>query len=208
MIIKARHHIIVYPAMRLLTRFIVWRNFSRVLISGNHADKGLAVLVLANHFSWWDGFWIMYLNMKLFKRKFNFMMLEEQLSKYWFFRLSGGFSVRKGSRSIIESIGHAASLLENPGNLVLIFPQGRIKSLYDTRTDFERGVASVLGKLKNDIQIVFVANLVDWLSEPKPALSIYHREFKSGNAGKESIEAAYNEFFSECIEKNKSRALE
>ena len=48
-------------------------------------DSEKSLIVLPNHFSWWDGFLIDYVNRKLFGRKFHILMLEEQLKKYWFF---------------------------------------------------------------------------------------------------------------------------
>ena len=65
-------------------------------------DRNLPVLLISNHISWWDGFWAMYINLKVLKRKFHFMMLEEQLRKYWFFNYTGGFSVNKKSKVFLK----------------------------------------------------------------------------------------------------------
>ncbi len=55
------------------------------------------------------------------------MMLEEQLRKRMYLNKSGGYSVRKGSRSILKSLDYTAELLKEKKSLVLMFPQGKIR---------------------------------------------------------------------------------
>jgi 1-acyl-sn-glycerol-3-phosphate acyltransferase len=138
MILKATHNVFVYSFFRLYTRLRIKAAFSNVVIQGNVTDRDLPILVIANHFSWWDGFWIPYMNMKLFRRKIYFMMLEEQLRKYSFFNKTGGYSVKKGSKSIIESIQYTVSLLKDKTNMVFLFPQGKIGSAYQDKIVFEK----------------------------------------------------------------------
>ncbi len=85
MIYKATHHQVIYPFFQMYTRWKIWRNFHGVIITGEYHEKDLPILLITNHISWWDGFWADYINMKLFHRKFYFMMLEEQLLKHMFF---------------------------------------------------------------------------------------------------------------------------
>ncbi len=73
-------------------------------------------------------------------------MLEEQLRKHMYLNKAGGFSVRKGSRSIVESLGYTAELLNDKNNLVLMFPQGRIESMHKQDFVFEKGIEYVLKK--------------------------------------------------------------
>ena len=79
MIYKASHHRVIYPFLQLYSLWKIKINFHRVFVSGDFEEKGLPVLLISNHISWWDGFWVVYLNIKLFHRKFYFMMLEEEL---------------------------------------------------------------------------------------------------------------------------------
>src|SRR4030042_3728021 len=118
MILKAHHHPIVYPFFKWLTLWKVSRKFRKVNISGNFHNKDLPLLLIANHVSWWDGFWVSYLNLKLFRRKFHFMMDEEQLAMYPFFKKTGGYSIKKGNRSILESIQYTVELLKDTGHVV------------------------------------------------------------------------------------------
>jgi 1-acyl-sn-glycerol-3-phosphate acyltransferase len=203
MIIKAHHHFIVYPAFKVFTLISIKRNFHEVRIIGDFEDKKLPVFTIANHFSWWDGLFVNFVNMKLFKRKFNFMMLEEQLEIHKFFRNLGGYSIKKNSRSMVESIRYTRELLQEKSNLVLMFPQGEIQSLYKTGFIFEQGVDRILNKLNNEIQILFIANLVDYFSYPKPTVYAYLKEHKSDDQSLQELQKAYNTFYYECVETNK-----
>ncbi len=206
MIIKARHHPILYPFIQLYTVLKIRRHFNSVLISGDFQEKNLPLLLLSNHVSWWDGFWVMYLNLKLFHRKFNFMMLEEQLRRYSIFMNTGGYSVNKGTRSIIESINYTVELLSDSNNLVLLFPQGKITSIYDRSFLFERGIERIIKEIKGKTQIIFVANLVDYFSNEKPTLYIYFKEYDLGDHKIEKIQENYSIFYSECIANNTKKA--
>jgi 1-acyl-sn-glycerol-3-phosphate acyltransferase len=205
MILKAKHHFFLYPFFKVYTLWKIGRNFREVRISGQIDDKGLPVLLLSNHLSWWDGFWAAYLNQKVFKRKFHFMILEEQLRKYGFFNKIGGYSVRKNSRTVIESINYTCSLLEKPENIVLLFPQGEIESLYTSKIQFEKGIERILKEIKNDIHIVFQVNLVDYFSFAKPTLFLYFEEYQNQGMSVDELQQSYNAFFQRCIKENLSK---
>ncbi len=200
MIIKAKHNFFIYNFFRNYAVRKTNRCFEAVNIIGEYEKKEKPLLIVANHISWWDGFWIMYLNRTFFKKKFHFMMLEEQLKKYRFFNYSGGFSVNKKSKTIIETLQYTTDLLKDKKNMVLIFPQGEIKSIYETNIKFEKGLDWIIKKTDN-IQIIQVANFVDYFSKPKPSLYIYFEEFNPEKNTK--LEQSYNQFYSNCIEKQK-----
>ena len=182
-----------------LSRFLIKRNFNSVTIDGRFVDNGSSVLIIANHVSWWDGFWIEYLNSKICNRKFHFMMLEDQLKKHWYFQYSGGYSIKKKSRSIIDSISYSVELLKQPGNLVLMFPQGQIHSLYQNKIVFEKGIERIVQNTTSDTQIMFVVNLVDYLSDSKPNLFIYLKVFDAKDFHQTNIETAYNKFYEQVM---------
>jgi 1-acyl-sn-glycerol-3-phosphate acyltransferase len=171
-------------------------------VNGNFDDKGLPLLLISNHFSWWDGFWAVYLNYRIFHRRFHFMMLEEQLKKHMFFSKTGGFSIKKGSKSIVETIDYTAHLLSDKKNLVLIFPQGEIRSMHTQEIFFEKGIEHIIKKLNNSIHFVFLVNLVDYFSSPKPGLYMYIREYEGADFTTDTLQKEYNRFYSECIAEN------
>lgn len=203
--IKAKHYIIIYPLFKWLTRFLIKRNFNSVSIDGRFFDNGNSILVIANHISWWDGFWIEFLNQKILYRKCHFMMLEEQLKKHWYFNYTGGYSIKKKSRSIVESINYSIDLLKQPENLVLMFPQGQIHSLYNNKVTFEKGIERIVHNIAPDTQILFVANLIDYLSDSNPNLFIYFKTFLAKDFHQSNTEGEYNKFYDQAINTQKAK---
>ena len=51
-------------------------HFNRMVYKGEFEDNGKPVLLISNHFSWWDGFFQSYLNKRVFHRRLYFMMLK------------------------------------------------------------------------------------------------------------------------------------
>ncbi|NDP22143.1 MAG: glycerol acyltransferase [Paludibacter sp.] len=180
------------------------KHFGNIQINGAVEPKNASVLLISNHTSWWDGFWVNYINQKLFRRKFHFMMLEEQLRKHMFFNYTGAFSVNKKSRGIVETLDYTAELLSNPDNFVLIFPQGEIQSMHDQPIRFEKGIERLLKNQTNPIQIVFLVNLVDYFSNRKPGIYFYVQEYTGNTIDIQSINDSYNLFYADSIEKQKN----
>ncbi len=205
--IKPKHHIIIYPFFKVLTRFLLKRNFKSIQVKGNFQDNGKPILIIANHISWWDGFWMMYLNLKLFHRKFHFMMLEEQLKKHWYFQYSGAYSIKKKSREIIESLAFTSKLLQHDDNMVFLFPQGKIHSLHNTTIKFETGVQKIIDVAANDVQIIFVANFPDYFSNKKPNVYIYLKPYLVKDLKGKSAEEEYNQFYAHVLNQQKNKSV-
>ena len=201
MIIKARHNFIIHPIFKQFSRIMINRHFSKVEIIGDiDVSNNRSILLLSNHTGWWDGFWHLYLNMKLFKKKFHFMMLEEQLKKHWYFNYTGGFSVNKSAKSIVETIRYSAELLSHPQNVVLMFPQGKIGSMHKREILFEKGVQKIIERTdRSKVQIVFQVNSIDYFINKKPILYHYIIEYKESKIDYLSLERSYNAFFNESI---------
>lgn len=198
--IKASHHPLVYPFFLWYSRRLIRRHFERVELVGDVLPTTGSILLLANHISWWDGFWVAYLNAKRFGRLFHVMMTEEQLQKHRYFSQCGAFSIRKGHRSQVDSLTYAASLLEAPANLVLLFPQGVIHSLYQVPLRFEKGVGQVLAKVANtDCHVVFQLSLPDYLATKKPGLTLYYERYTGPRDNLDQVEAAYQTFQTRCL---------
>lgn len=200
--LKAKHNLFLDPFFRW---FVIWkmkRSFQAIRFHGELTDREKPVLLVCNHISWWDGIWALHFNQQFLHRKFYFMMLEEQLRKNWYFNYTGGFSVKKKSRSVIETIDYTAGLLQYSQNMVLLFPQGEIQSMHLQEYTFEKGIEKILQKTKAEIQIVFLANIVDYFSNVKPVLYSYFKEFAGEKNGKE-LQNKYNHFYEECVENQK-----
>lgn len=128
------------------------------------------------------------------------MMLEEQLRKNWFFMFTGGFSVRKGTKSVVESLNHASEICNDGKNLLLVFPQGKIESLYKTEFRFEKGIEKIIMGKQGKIHLVLNVNLVDYFSQKKPSLYIFYKEVETEDFSLPAICEMYNSFYRACRE--------
>lgn len=198
--LEAKHHPIVYPFFRHYTEYLLRRHFGGVRIVGDFVDRGLPILLIANHVGWWDGFWAMHLRNKVFGRKFHFMMREDQLLRYRFFNRTGGFSVNKGSREVLRTLAYTSKLLDDKGNMVLIYPQGRLQSLYRSEFEFQKGIERLIAEREGRLHIVLSVNMIDYLADKKPTVTMYIRDF-GGELTREGLERVYNEFYAHCIKR-------
>lgn len=201
--IRSKHHIILTPGFNWLIRRMLRNNFHSLNIMGEFHDNGKAVLVLSNHISWWDGFWIAHLNQKKIHRKIHFMMLADQLKKHWYFQHIGGYPVQPRSRQMLESLRYTVQLLENRKNVVLVFPQGQIHSQLDQPIHFKKGIEYIIKNCNADTQILFVANFFEYFSDKKPNVDIYMEASLAGQYENSEIEKVYNEFYLNSLHHHK-----
>lgn len=142
--IPARHAFwadgIFYPYLRWLCH----RHFHRLEILGRlpHVDPQFPVLLLPNHSTWWDGFFVYLLNRQIFHRQPYLMMLQEQLVRYPFFARLGAFAIDPHSpREVRQSLRYAAACLRmRPPVLLVIFPQGELRPWHVRPLGYRRGI--------------------------------------------------------------------
>lgn len=202
--LQSKHHFFIYPFFQHYTRWLIKRNFRRVNVVGSFEDKGKPVLLIANHIGWWDGFWAMYLKLIVVKRRFYFMMQEDQLLRFRFFNYTGGFSVNRGSREVVESLKYAASVLKSSSNMLLMYPQGKLQSLYKPSFHFEKGLERIIKGKEGEVHLLMTVNMIDYLAHKKPSLTIYLCEFE-GSFNCVSLENAYNLFYADCLKIQKEQ---
>ncbi len=131
------------------------------------ADR--AVLLVANHGTWWDGFFVYLLNRLIFRRTLHLMMLEEQLRRYPFFRRVGAFGIRQGfPRDVVAALRYAARILASPGNAVCIFPQGVLAPGGIRPLGFRRGIERILQIHGGAVTLLPVAIRCEFLGDRKP----------------------------------------
>ena len=199
----SRFHIWISVVYTKIALILFFRNVR--FIGEVKTDNNLAILMIANHFSWWDGFFQLQLNLKFLKKKYHFMMLEKQMRKDSVLRKIGASSIEKGSRSILDSLKYVVEVIQNPENLFLFFPEGKIKSIYTEEFKFEKGAINyILKKVTFDFQFVFNVNLIDYSSFKRPEVSVYYKTHKiNSNTTATEIEKDYNDFVKECKEKQR-----
>jgi 1-acyl-sn-glycerol-3-phosphate acyltransferase len=133
------------------------------------------------------------------------MMLESQLIKHWYFKFIGGFSVKPNSRDALNSIKYCTKLLTDESNLVIIFPQGKINSLYQNKFIFKSGIDKIVENSELDNNIILIVNLIDYLSNKKPNLYIYHKTLNKKDIKGMKIQDLYQNFYNECQDKQKQK---
>ncbi len=159
-------------------------------------DEGKAVLLLANHFSWWDGFLMFQLNKRFFKKTFHVMVTEDNYRKVWFLKYLGAFPVRKNSKSVIQSLEYAGKLLNEENNLVLIFPQGKLYSSHVADVVFEKGLINLVNSSGKQFQYVFAASFVDYFENRKPSVNCYLKTWEGAEfTSLQLIKSAYNKHY-------------
>jgi 1-acyl-sn-glycerol-3-phosphate acyltransferase len=162
-------------------RFRMRSYFNRLVVTPFEPKEGHSVLLLCNHFSWWDGLWGNYLAYWHLNRKLYIMMQEDHLQKRMLLNLFGGFSINRSSREMIKSLQYAAGLLNDSQNLVVVFPQGSLISNHTTEIAVERGIELLIKNIKGPCQIVYSCALIDYFESLKP--SVFFHLFDCGVAG-------------------------
>ncbi len=180
--IYPQQHPLYTPLWAAYFRWIIARNFHGFYVENSLPKRNAGLLVLANHFSWWDGFFVHHLNRLHFKRQFHVMMLEENLQKNKFLRYSGAYSVNRSGRSLVETLQFTNQLLESPRNMVLIFPQGTIKSAFQQSFLVEKGAYRVVAQ-NPTLQVATVAIFVDYFEKKKPGVYVYVEEMSDPAKG-------------------------
>lgn len=199
--IRAKHNKYWVKYASYHTKILIGIFFGKVHYIGEYEEKELPILMISNHFSFFDGFIQILLNRNVFKRRFNFMMLEKELRKNMILTKIGASSISKGKRSSVASSAYAVEMLANPKNMFLFFPQGKIKSIYTREFKFEKGLLSyVLVNTKNDFELVFNVNLIHYGTKLRPDLYAYYKTHKiDSNTVAKDVEIAFNCFAQDCF---------
>jgi 1-acyl-sn-glycerol-3-phosphate acyltransferase len=130
--------------------------------------SGAAVLT-PNHISWWDGFFMYFLQKKIApEKKLNLMMLEKQLKRYSFFKKVGAFSIDPDHPAgMKETVYYFRELLEGAENWIVLYPQGEIQP-YE-RATLKQGLQLFLKKQPTH-PVIPVGFRILYENEKNPAL--------------------------------------
>ena len=171
--IRAQHRlwadIIFQPYLTRLFK----RNFHEIRLLGTPPEipDDLPLLLLPNHSTWWDGFFVYLLNKQVFRRTAHLMMLEAQLTKYKFFTKIGAYSIEpENPRGVIESLEYTAELLNREMSLVAVFPQGELLPWHTRPLDYKRGVEWILRKHGKPVTLLPLAIRTEFLGEKRPSV--------------------------------------
>ena len=74
---------------------------------------------------------------------------------------------------MLASLNYAAELLNDPENMVLIFPQGKLYSNFTGNISFEKGLSRIMEAAKGRFQTIMAATFIENLQYKKPTASVY-----------------------------------
>ncbi len=130
------------------------------------------------------------------------MVLEDTMHKVSFFKYLGGFSVAKNSREIIESLTYAANLLNDPQNMLVIFPQGKLYSNFVDSVKFEKGLYKIIELTGADHQYVLSATFTENFDHKKATANITFKALqKSDIKNAADLQHAYEKHYQQTRHK-------
>lgn len=194
---------------KVYVKWLVSKEFHQFLYNNIDVREDKSVLLIANHFSFWDGLILYCLNDRLIKKNFHVMILQDTAKRISALRYGGAFSVNRGSRDVIQSLDYASQLLNNPDNLVLMFPQGKLFPNFVEHINFEKGVTKLIEKSKNNCQIIFAATFIQYFEHKKPTVTIYLKQPEDTNLNSDinSLQSNYQEHFNKSKQQQTEIAL-
>lgn len=182
----------------LFHHYLGWllrRTFQEIKLGEVAIDPDKSVLLLANHYSAWDGFLMYHLNNQLFHKKFHVLILEKTIRRFPFMKHLGAFSITKSSKDMLGSLAYAAELLNDPQNLVLIFPQGALHSNFSDRIAFEKGLAKIISQTNGNFQYLLAANFTENFEHKKPTAFVYLKAMSYAGESLETLNQAYQQHY-------------
>jgi hypothetical protein len=209
MIIKSK------PLSPFLFKCVAWflglffkRRFNEMIINGAEIKPDHSYILMCNHFSFLDGMWAFYLcNKIIYKehgmKRLYIMSVKKQMEKKPWLRHMGSFSVEPGKRSITESFDYAAEVLNEPGNLLLFFPQGELESCHIRYIKFDEGIYEIVTRIKGSCQLLWTSNIVEYFESIKP--SIHFNMLDCGTNHEfdfEALKQKVNKHHQQAIERN------
>jgi hypothetical protein len=204
--IETRHQRWAHFIFRFYLHRLFRRNFHSIHILGkipeHHPNQ--SVLLLPNHSSWWDGFFIYLVNEKFFKRPLYLMMLENQLKKYPFFSRVGAFSIDpQHPKGVIASLDYSRKLLElplSPAPLVCLFPQGELRPFHVKPLELENGYKWIVSRITKPLSIFTLGIRIEFLDQQLPEVFFQFEKVATG----ELLETV----FTNLVENSLSRLLD
>lgn len=170
------------------------RNFHQLVIKPVETDAGRSVLLVANHFSFWDAL-ILYQVSKQLKKKFHVMVREDTTLYLRYVVYGGAFTVSKNSREMLGSLDYAAQLLNDPQNLVLIFPQGKLYSNFVDQIRFGKGITRIMDKADGKFQLVFAASFIQYFKHKKQSVTVYLKNEDHAGKSFDELRDAYQQYY-------------
>lgn len=146
------------------------RHFHVFHLFGNlpRHDPDLPLLLIPNHSTWWDGFFVYLLNEEILKRETYLMMLDRQLAKYKFFARIGAFGITPGNRrNVRETLNYTVELLQKSNVMITMFPQGILLPWGKRPLNFKKGIEAIIQLYGKSINILPLAIRAEYGGEQR-----------------------------------------
>lgn len=170
--IEARKNRCFEALFYTVLKWVMRRRFHGIYVAGlehvRELDPRRAVVALANHTNWWDGFVVELLSREFPGRAFYLAQEEKHLARYRWLRWLGAFGIDLDG-SALPGLRYALKLLAQPANIVWMFPQGEIA--HPTARIVPRPGAWFLAK-RSGAQLLPVIFRYEWMIESKPSVFI------------------------------------
>lgn len=171
--IKAEHSNIARLIFNPYINRIIKKSFSNFYLVNLYpsVSSESSLIVTPNHISWWDGFFIDFVNRKKINRKMYLMMLESSLKKYWFFKKVGAYSIDPDNpRSIVETVKYTNEILNDTKNFVVTYPQGKIEPFEKRPIDIKEGLKLLIKNSSDKKFVLPVGFKIQFYNEKNPAV--------------------------------------
>jgi hypothetical protein len=98
---------------------------------------------------------------------------------------------------MLESLDYAAELLNDPQNLVLLFPQGKLFSNFVDDIKFEKGINRVIRQAEGKFQLLFAATFIQYYKHKKQSVNVYLKSetVNYADKGVGELKDAYQQHF-------------
>ncbi|HQU74203.1 MAG TPA: lysophospholipid acyltransferase family protein [Calditrichia bacterium] len=133
-------------------------------------DPTLPLVFMPNHSTWWDGFFVWWLNKSLFQRPFYVMMLAEQLQRFSFFRRLGAYGLDPGNaKSTVQALRYTVErLAETPPPTLCFFPQGELLPWQNNNLRLREGISWISAHSPGKITALPLGIRVEMLAQQRP----------------------------------------
>ena len=98
---------------------------------------------------------------------------------------------------MLESLDYAAELLNDPQNIVLLFPQGKLYSNFVEDIKFGNGISRVMNKADGKFQLIFAATFIQYYKHKKQSINVYLKNETDYYPGKstDELKKAYQQHY-------------
>ncbi|WP_113654233.1 lysophospholipid acyltransferase family protein [Pedobacter namyangjuensis] len=202
-----RKNAFIYNFYSWYISYIINKNFCAFTNNKISINPNEAILLLANRFSWWDGYMLFQLNKRVLKKKFHVLVTAEDYQKTSYLKYFGAFAPEAKGKDLLETLTYAGQLLNDPQNLVLIFPQGKIRSIHVSQIAFEKGIMQVLNASQKKFQTVFAVTLVDYFNSRRPKAKTYLTKWQAEEyVSLQLLKSEFNKHYDNAVLKQTQKA--